>query len=205
MVSRGDAGNINIWRPRSPFFFCLGIIISNMNIQPIQCSSFTLRLPKKSDRESLSKHINNKKIYDVTSAIPYPYAPKDFDSWFEHIREDLISGYPKSAHFMIVVDKKAVGGISLDKIQKYHKAEIGYWLSEEYWGQGIMTEAVKEVVKFGFDRLKLIRIYSYIYEGNSGSKKVVEKAGFKQEGIMRNNTIKDGKVLDNYLHSIVVQ
>lgn len=176
-----------------------------MDIQPIKCDKFILRVPRKLDAQSLSAHINNKNIYNVTSHIPYPYSESDFFEWFGGVEKDHSMDYPNSVNFVIDVDGSAIGGIGLQRIQKKHKAELGYWLSEDYWGKGIMTRAVNAVVKFGFDELQLVRIFTHIYEENLGSKKVVEKCGFELEGLLRNDTIKNRRVISAYSHSIVPQ
>ena len=78
-----------------------------------------------------------------------------------------------------------IGSISLkfhsDLAEKDDEAEIGYWLGVPYWGQGIMPEAAKELIRHGFEDLKLARIWAGYYEGNEKSKRVQEKLGFKYQ------------------------
>ena len=64
-------------------------------------------------------------------------------------------------------------------------AEIDYWLGKNYWRRGLATEAMRLVLKFGFKKLKLHRIHAHTFEKNIASRKVLEKCGFKIEGIMR--------------------
>ncbi len=80
---------------------------------------------------------------------------------------------------------------------------MGYFLAEPYWGKGIMTRAVKAVTEYAINELKLIRVYAEPYQANKASEKVLEKAGFTKEGVLRANVFKDGRVLDQTLYSFV--
>ena len=77
-----------------------------------------------------------------------------------------------------------------------HNAEIGYWLSEQYWNNGIMTEAVKQMVKYGFNKLKLKKILALVVKSNRGSIKVLKKADFKQKSLLKKHFKKDNKIYD---------
>lgn len=89
--------------------------------------------------------------------------------------------------YAIVLKKTGlpIGSISLkfhsDLAEKDDEAELGYWLGVPYWGQGIMPEAAKELIRHGFEDLKLARIWCGYYEGNEKSKRVQEKLGFKYQ------------------------
>lgn len=83
-------------------------------------------------------------------------------------------------------DQKPIGTIGFHKWDRDHcHAEIGYDLIPDCWGQGYMTEATKEVVRFGFENMELNRIDAFVYVGNPRSLRVLEKMGFKQEGVLR--------------------
>ena len=82
-------------------------------------------------------------------------------------------------------------------------AEIAYALSREYWGKGLMTEAIKEVIRFGFEKMNLNRIYARCFVENIGSYKVLEKAGMKFEGILREQMFIKGRFQDMKIYSIL--
>ena len=164
----------------------------------IKSKKFILRPYKKGDEKSLTLNINNKKIYRNTLHIPYPYTVKDAKKWVSDNLKEAKNKKFKSINFVIDINGEVAGGIGFDSIQE-HKAEIGYWLGEKYHGQGIMTQAAKLVTKFGFEKLKLKRIYAFVFLWNKPSARVLEKNGFKLEGILIKNVKKDGKLLDNYL------
>lgn len=83
------------------------------------------------------------------------------------------------------------------------RAELGYYIAEKYWGRGIMTEAVKQVCEYVFDKSDIIRIYAEPFANNTASCKVLEKAGFQCEGILRSNAVKNGKVMDMRMYALL--
>ena len=150
------------------------------------------------DVKEIVENANDPEIFYFTASIPYPYTLKDAKEWIRKNLKEAKKKKPKQINFVIDINGEVVGGIGLNKIEG-HKAEIGYWLAEKYWGQGIMTQAVKLVTGFGFKKLKLKRIYARAFSFNKASKRVLEKAGYKLEGILRKNTKKDNKFIDDYL------
>ena len=96
-----------------------------------------------------------------------------------------------------------MGAISLDEIIRGHKAEIGYWLGEPYWGKGIMTRAVRSVASFGLNELGFVRIGAEVFGGNSASCRVLEKCRFRREGTLRAFVEKDGVFHDVYVYARV--
>ncbi|NEY83056.1 GNAT family N-acetyltransferase [Bacillus sp. 3H-10] len=97
-----------------------------------------------------------------------------------------------------------IGTIDFVSWQPQHKsAEIGYVISQEYWGKGITTEAATEIVKFGFEKMDLVRIQAKCFAENIGSQRVMEKIGMSFEGIMRKGLFAKGKHHDVKLYSIL--
>jgi len=169
-----------------------------IKIPIIKLKRFTLRPFRKGDERSLWKNANNKKIYKNTMTMPYPYTLNEGRKWVAKNLKEAKSKKPKMVNFVIDINGEVGGSIGF-YIEEGCKAEIAYWLSEKYWGKGIMTEAVKLVTKFGFDELKLRRIYALVFSFNKSSMRVLEKSGYKFEGILRKNAKKEDKFLDQYL------
>jgi RimJ/RimL family protein N-acetyltransferase len=107
----------------------------------IKTKQFTLRSFRKSDMESLMKHINDKEIARNLLSVPYPYTKKDAYEWLQSVRNMARRKIPTSISFAIEIDGECAGGVGLSKIYG-HKAEIGYWLGRAFWGKGIMTGVV---------------------------------------------------------------
>jgi ribosomal-protein-alanine N-acetyltransferase len=80
-------------------------------------------------------------------------------------------------------------------------AEIGYWFGESFWNKGIVTTSVKLVTAYGFEQLNLVRIHTGIFEYNLGSMKVLEKNGYKKDGIFEKNIVKNDKLWDEHRYS----
>jgi RimJ/RimL family protein N-acetyltransferase len=106
--------------------------------------------------------------------------------------------------YAIVVDGEAVGGIGIvlqpDVFRR--SAEIGYWLGEQYWGRGIVTEALRALTEYAFANFDLCRIYAGVFESNPASMRVLEKAGYAFEGRMKKAVTKDGKTMDDFIYAI---
>ena len=84
-----------------------------------------------------------------------------------------------------------------------YNAQLGYWIAESYWGQGVMTKAIIAITDFGFQQFNLNRIYAEPYAPNKASVRVLEKAGFVYEGRLRASVVKNGKVLDQLIYAKV--
>lgn len=164
---------------------------------------FILRKWRKEDAEVIVKAANNPNIAaNLRNTFPYPYTLEDA-KWYV---EDCISKEgEKQITRAIVVDGKAVGSIGIFvQSDVYEKSgELGYWLSEEYWGRGIVSRAVESLCKEAFDTFDIIRIYAEPYDYNTGSRGVLEKAGFTYEGTMRNGVYKNGKIYSYCMYSIL--
>ncbi len=165
----------------------------------IKSKRFILRPYRKSDAPAVARNINDQKIYRYTLHIPYPYHLSDATKWFKKIIPEYRKAHPSCIHFALEMEGEIVGCVGLSNIELKHKAEIGYWLARRYWGQGIVPEAVKLVTVFAFNKLKLRRIYAYTFPANKQSARVMQKNGFKREGLLYEATKKDGKFRDEYI------
>ena len=151
------------------------------------------------DAPSVAKYANNRKIWiNLRDGFPYPYHFSDAENFLSKVAQQK----PKTI-FAIANDDEAIGSIGLMPGEDVHRftAEMGYWLAEPFWNKGIMSEAVIRFVDFAFEKIELNRIFAEPYINNTASVRVLEKAGFVLEGILRANVVKDGKVLDQFLYA----
>ena len=154
-----------------------------------------------SDARDLATALSNKKIQDnLRDGLPYPYTEKDGK---EFISTMLAANENDTFAFAITVNGKVIGSIGAFRQTNIHNktAELGYYIAEEYWGKGIMTEAVKQLCDYVFSHTDIIRIYAEPFAYNIGSCRVLEKAGFQYEGTLRSNALKNGIVLDMKMYS----
>ena len=137
----------------------------------------------------------------MRDGLPYPYIKKDAE---EYIISMLSADKTKTFAFAITIDDKVVGSIGVFRCENIHlrTAELGYYIGEPYWGNGMGTSAVKQVCSYIFENTDIIRIFAEPFAYNKASCRVLEKAGFQFEGLLRNNAIKNGKVLDMRMYSL---
>ena len=100
---------------------------------------------------------------------------------------------------------EAIGGIGLTLMRgvRRRSAEIGFWIAEDRWGEGVATSAVRALAAFAFERFDLLRLFAYVFEGNVASTRVLEKAGFSYEGRLGKSVVKDDRVIDELVYAIV--
>lgn len=164
--------------------------------------NFTLRKWRLSDAKDLAAALNNEKILNnLRDGLPFPYTEQD---GAEYISAMLAADENDCFAYAITVDDRAVGSIGAFRQSNIHRqtAELGYYLAEEYWGQGIMSEAIRQLCRLIFENTDILRIYAEPFSYNTGSRRALEKAGFCYEGTMKNNAVKNGKVLDMALYSL---
>jgi RimJ/RimL family protein N-acetyltransferase len=167
-----------------------------MKLELTRC---TVRDWRMEDVESLAKHANNRRVsINLRDRFPYPYRIENARSFIEH----AITDRREKSH-CIEIDGSAVGGIGITIGEDVYRltAEMGYWLAEEFWGQGIMSEVVPAFVNHCFEKFSLKRIYATTYSTNPASARVLEKAGFLFEGLLHKNVVKDGEILDSLLYA----
>lgn len=165
--------------------------------------SCTIRKWELTDAKDLAAACSNKKIQDnLRDGLPYPYTEQD---GAEFISSMLSVDENETFAFAITVDGRVAGSIGVFRQGNIHRqtAELGYYIAEEYWGKGIMTEAVKQICGFVFVKSDIIRIYAEPFAHNAASCRVLEKAGFQYEGTLRSNAVKNGKVIDMKMYSLL--
>lgn len=156
-----------------------------------------------SDAADIAAALSNKKIQDnLRDGLPYPYTEQDGR---EYISEMLAADGDGTFAFAVTVDGRAVGSIGVFRQGNIHRqtAELGYYIAESHWGKGIMTEAVKQICGYVFGKSDIIRIYAEPFAHNAASCRVLEKAGFRYEGTLRQNAVKNGEVLDMKMYALL--
>lgn len=167
----------------------------------IRLSKSTLRPWREGDEDSLVRHANNYKIWrNLRDRFPHPYTLADAEWWVGHA-----GSQSPVTNFAIVVGGSAVGGIGLEMQADVNRraAEMGYWLGEEYWGRGIVSEAATAVVDYGFQTFDICRIFAGVFERNAASMRVLEKAGFRKEARLIKAVTKEGQTMDELIYAIV--
>ena len=165
----------------------------------IKGSQFTLRHWQPADAPALQKHANNPKVPAfLLDRFPSPYSIADAQA-FIHLMLNKLT----ITDFAIEINGEAAGGISLEFRQDVYRKSplIGYWLSEQYWSRGMMTEAVKLITNYAFDNFDIICVMAFVFGKNKASMRVLEKAGYVEQGILRQTVVKNGEVMDEHIYT----
>jgi RimJ/RimL family protein N-acetyltransferase len=162
--------------------------------------NFKLRPWHINDLDSLVKYANNPNIAKyLTDGFPHPYSKENGKEFIKNATAD------DPVHiFAIDINGEAVGGIGIHPqtdIQKKN-AELGYWLAEPFWGKGIMTKAIQQIINFAFSTFEINRVFARPFGNNPGSQKILEKNGFILEARFDKTLIKNGQLLDELIYAI---
>jgi RimJ/RimL family protein N-acetyltransferase len=167
---------------------------------PLDAGCCQIRPYREADKATLVRIANNWQIAkNMRNLFPHPYTAADADAWLKvlEMRNPL-------TNFAVTVSDELVGGLGLSLGSDVHfrTAELGYWLGEDFWGRGIATAAVRAFTRYGFDAFDLLRIFAGVFSWNPASMRVLEKAGYVREGVLRKSVVKDGHVLDQAVYAM---
>nr|WP_319376158.1 GNAT family N-acetyltransferase [uncultured Methanoregula sp.] len=166
----------------------------------LQTRKAILRPWSVADAESVVRHGNNPRIAAcMRDGFPHPYTLADANRFID------LAGSTKNLMLAIEVNGEAAGGIGIHYFEDVYRGtgEIGYWLSESFWGQGIVTDAVRALVPAVFRETALVRIQAGIFANNKASARVLEKCGFLREAVHKNAITKDGVLMDEIVYAIL--
>ncbi|MEN7550834.1 GNAT family protein [Rapidithrix thailandica] len=152
------------------------------------------------DHREMARLANNRKIWrNLRDLFPSPYTEEDAKEFIA-----IYQGERMPPTFAIEYQGNFAGVVGLVPQSDVYKktAEVGYWLGEPYWGKGIMTQVVKQIVRYGFEQLGFLRIFTGVFAYNLASQHVLEKAGFVKEAVFKNAIFKDGQVTDEVRYGI---
>ena len=161
---------------------------------------FELRGWKFSDLESLVKHANNYEVARfMTDQFPHPYTEEKGKSFIE-----MAMNMDPQRFFAIDIDGQACGGIGIHPQQDIMRknAELGYWLAQPFWGNGIITRAIPQVVEYGFKTFDITRIFARPFGTNARSKRALEKCGFIYETTFTKTIYKNGEFIDELFYAV---
>lgn len=153
------------------------------DIPTIETTKVTLRKIKNEDAYDLFQYYNNENVYQYLDWNG-PESTEDADRIIRIWNKGFEEGWIIRFAITEKITNKIIGTIFLNNFEG-RRAEIGYELSEDYWQKGIMSEAMKEVLKLGFKQLNLTRIQAFVCEENIASKHLLKKFNFQEEGYLR--------------------
>lgn len=170
----------------------------------LQTEYLILNSPSEQDLDDIVSYLNHTSEFsENTLNLPFPYKKENANFWLTMSKHGFEN---KNAFVFAVREKesgKIIGGIGLHIDAEHCKAEVGYWLAKKFWNRGYVTEALHEIIRFGFQNLNLNKIYATHFIFNPASGRVLQKSGMKQEGILKQEIFKNGEFLDVVRYSIL--
>ncbi len=162
----------------------------------IQTERLTLDTLGLSDVDEIARHCNNPNISKYLANVPFPYTKADAIWWVKHSEEQNQTGALVNFAIRKKQSNLLIGTIGLIPNMLHKKANVGYWLGEEYWNKGFMTEALTALIRFSFKQLNLNKVYASHFIENPASGKVLLKSGMIQEAILKQEFFREGKFHD---------
>ena len=162
----------------------------------IETSRLILRPHRLADADAITQSLSDIAVTRMMARVPAPFDRKDALDWLIPHSAGLSESW---ALAVTERDDVHIGVVSLEL--RHGCWHLGYWLNRYFWRRGIMTEAVGAFTDFCFEEFQLRRMYTEPFANNAASARVLEKAGFALEGRLKNNVLKDGKLLDSLLYA----
>lgn len=158
----------------------------------------TLRTPEEEDAEFLARNMNDPRVRRPIASVG-PLSTDDEAEWIEGANDEGVS-------LLICVGDDSVGTIGLSDVNElWGRAEVGYWLAPEAWGEGYATEATELLVAYGFDQHRFNKVVAHAFAFNAASRRVLEKVGFTEEGVHRKEAFIDGEYVDIHSYGLLAR
>jgi RimJ/RimL family protein N-acetyltransferase len=152
--------------------------VREIDLDTLQTGRLILRAPRFEDAKAIASLVNDIRIAQNTTRIPYPYVQSDAHSWLRGV-----NGSEGTATYLVTIGSGAIIGVC--GVERHHdgKPELGYWFGTDYWGQGYATEAARAVIDHAFTELGCDELQSGARISNPASRRVLEKCGFQWTGV----------------------
>jgi RimJ/RimL family protein N-acetyltransferase len=144
-----------------------------------------IRCLNNNDAKSICDNLGDKEIVRYTIQIPYPYHLSDARQFIKYSTKARKTKNAFVFGIELKETKKIIGMVSISKIDRKNKnCELGYWLGKKYWRKGIASAAIKMILDYTFNKLKMHRVYARVFASNTASLRVLEKNNFLLEGVL---------------------
>ena len=162
-----------------------------------------LRPLRMEDAEAVTHWVGDRRVAEMTSLIPHPYKLADAIEWLERVTGYLDDHDPQVFAITLRESGELIGCIGLIPDGTAPWAEFGYWLGVPFWGNGYATEALREVIRLGFEDIGLRRIEACHFAHNPASGRVMQKAGLTNEGTQRLRGHRFGELYDRVNYGLI--
>lgn len=172
-----------------------------MEFKRIKTKRLNLAPLRMEDYKDMARFLNNKKIYESTQHIPFPYTQEDAKKFikisqtkFERMGTRDYGIYEKDT---------LIGCINIANTKANKSGEVAYWIAENYWNKGYASEALAAIIEHAFLVDGYNKVYAYHYPNNKASASVMMKNGMQYDGVLREQIFKDGTYYDSCICSIL--
>ncbi len=169
------------------------------SLPTLETERLRIRPYSEADIPELLPLIGTREVAATTLRIAHPYTEREARAFLELAQE------PGKMWLAITLrdDGRQIGGIGMRIDDEHQHAELGYWLGAPYWGQGYATEAAREILRYGFENLKLHRIFATHFKHNPASGNILKKLGMRYEGCQREHLLKWGEFVDSEMYGLL--
>lgn len=164
----------------------------------------SLRPLKRSDILALKKQANDRTISRFIPLIHFPYTADHARRWVNHTLRLARNDSACQLGIELTFDKGIIGMMGIKNINKVDRnGELEYWLGRDYRGRSYGSEAMRLMLRFAFDELRLHRVYAIVVELNVPSVRLLERYGFVREAVWRDASWIDGRWQDVYCYGLL--
>jgi len=156
-----------------------------------------------SDAADVKRLAGDKRVAATTLNLPHPYPDGLANQWISSHEDNFTTRKSLVLAICHRRDNYLIGAIGLTIKQELDNAELGYWISVEFWNSGYATEAAYAITKYGFEHLRLHKIFAHYFAGNDSSGRVMQKIGMKEEGYLRQHVKHNGHYEDLHLYGFL--
>jgi len=155
------------------------------------------------DVDLVTRYAGSEEVYANTLGMPHPYTADDAARWISGHDLKFFEGC--GVESAVTLDGLLIGVVGITVVKQHNRGELGYWFGKPYWGKGYATEAAMALVRYAFDEMGLNKVTSRHFLHNPASGRVLEKAGLKHEGVLRQEYLKDGVFMDAAVFGLLRQ
>lgn len=163
------------------------------NYPILKTNRLSLEQPRVADIPNLLQYAGDEKVASTTLNMPHPYQEEHAIFWLNMANDGFQSKSKYIFGIRLKETDELIGGMGLHLTPQYNRAELGYWVGVPFWNKGYATEAAGAILKFGFEALKINKIFATHLVENPSSGKVMIKNGMIKEGELKEH-IKKGEV-----------
>ncbi|WP_454193463.1 GNAT family N-acetyltransferase [Paenibacillus sp. Marseille-Q7038] len=163
-----------------------------------------LRPLQLADAPSIQKLAGEKEVASTTLSIPHPYPDGAAEAFIMATHDRYRKNLGSTFALVSKETSELLGCAGMHIVSDYNRAELAYWIGKPYWGSGYATEAVQRMMEYGFDELKLNRLWAAALTRNPASSAVMQKNGMKYEGTLVQHIKKWGEYEDLVYYGITI-